>query len=111
MSTDPNEPNEMIKLRRFEEVRQWLVAFYRKHNPEALGTVDETLRQWAGQENEFFMQLVVKCVSFFFFLPSGCACQTQYVYTTLGKKDLRWCIHFKRLKVRGQRHFDKAERR
>ena len=59
-STDPNEANEIVKLRRFEEVRGWLVAFYRKHNPEALATVDDTLRQWAGHENEFFMQLVSK---------------------------------------------------
>ena len=52
--------DEIARLEKFEQNRSWLVAFYRKHNPEALSDVDETLRQWEGREKELFTQLTQK---------------------------------------------------
>jgi GTPase SAR1 family protein len=54
---------DLEKLRKFEENRQYLITFYRQYNPDALGEVDDTLKAWAGRENELFAQLRAKYLS------------------------------------------------
>lgn len=51
---------ELAILAKYEANRQWLIGFYRKHNPELLSDVDSTLRRWQGKEQELFAQLVEK---------------------------------------------------
>ena len=40
--------------------RQRLVAFYEKHNPSKLGSVDQTLETYQGREEELFAKLTAK---------------------------------------------------
>ena len=52
--------SEIETLKRFEENRTRLVSFYRKYNPDLLSSVDETLKQWEGNETALFEQLKEK---------------------------------------------------
>ena len=48
---------ELEALKEHEMYRSRLISFYNEHAPDNLGRVDETLRQWAGKEDELFEQL------------------------------------------------------
>ena len=52
--------NEFEELRAFEEYRLRLIEFYKRNNPEALASVDDTLAQWRGNETELFQRLEAK---------------------------------------------------
>jgi hypothetical protein len=43
--------------------RAWLIAFYQKHNPSKLDTVDATLERFKGREDEMKAKLVEKYLS------------------------------------------------
>jgi hypothetical protein len=60
LKSSGKEDEELRRLQKFEANRSWLVAFYRKHNPDLLPEVDETLKKWEGKETELFAQLQSK---------------------------------------------------
>ena len=56
----PKGADELERLRRFEMYRRQLIDFYRANNPSLLDTVDSTLKEWQGREEELFASLNAK---------------------------------------------------
>jgi cyclophilin family peptidyl-prolyl cis-trans isomerase len=65
LSSSPQEATQKIETPPSSLHRERLVAFYKKHNPSKLASVDSTLESYKGREEEMFRKLEEKYVKGF----------------------------------------------